>query len=76
VKYYFVPTHLKPGVTGTNGDGYALQVVRINQPEKIQSGDGHPFSLTEEQRHASRVRISGTYCLFRLWHCEICCSGR
>ena len=31
-----------------NGGGYALQVVRISQPEQVQRGDGYPFYRTEK----------------------------
>jgi hypothetical protein len=34
------------GATGAQfGCGYALQALRISQPEEIQRGDGHPFFL-------------------------------
>jgi hypothetical protein len=30
------------------GRRYALQVLRVGQPEEIQRGDGHPFPRTEK----------------------------
>jgi hypothetical protein len=31
-----------------NWGGYAVQVVRVSQPEEVRRGDGYPFSRTEK----------------------------
>jgi hypothetical protein len=37
----------QPRTRLADGRRYALQGVRVSQPEEIQRGDGHPFSRTE-----------------------------